>query len=101
LSSNGKISPSAPIHLTSHLSLSPYGSIGKLSKLEAQFARFLNVLRRICVNTHFLEAFKEAPTYLKFLRELLFKKGKPGDISVAPIGEACSAILQSRSPSKL
>jgi len=59
------------------------------------------VMRRIHVNAPFLEALKEALTYLKFLRELISKKGKPGEVSVALIGEACSKILQSRSPSKL
>jgi len=63
--------------------------------------RFLDVLRMIYVNAPFLEALKKAPTYLEFLRELLSKKGKPGDCSLAPIGEACNVILQSRSPSKL
>jgi len=73
----------------------------KLSKFEPRFMRFLNVLRRIYVSVLFLEALKEAPTYLKFLRELLFKKGELREASVAPIGEACIAILQIRPPSKL
>jgi len=55
--------------------------------------RFLDVLRRIYVNAPFSEALKEALTYLKFLRELLSMKTKPGDISVTPIGEAYSVIL--------
>jgi len=40
-----------------------------------------------------VEALKEAPTYLKFLRELLSKKGDTRDASVALLGEACTAIL--------
>ena len=49
-----------------------------------------------------LGGLKEAPTYLKFLRELLSKKGKlEEDLIENPMGEVCSAILLSKSPSKL
>jgi len=51
------------------------------------------VLRRIYVNAPFLEALKEAPTYLKFLRELLSRKGKPRNVSMASIGEVYNALL--------
>ena len=49
----------------------------KLSKLAPRFARF---------NISFLEALKEAPSYLKFLRELLSKKGKLDEVTTIPIG---------------
>ena len=38
--------------------------------------QFLKVLRRIYVNALFLEALKEAPAHMKFLRKILSKKGK-------------------------
>jgi len=63
--------------------------------------RLLDVLRRIYVNAHFFEALNEAPTYLKFLRELFSNKFKPGDVSMAPIGEAYNVLLQSKSLLKL
>jgi len=44
--------------------------------LEPRFMQFLKVLRRIYVNALFLEALKEAPAHLKFLRKILSKKGK-------------------------
>ena len=102
LSSNEKISPSTSVRpYQPHAPFPQRVAWPKLSKLESRFARFLNLLRRIYVNALFLEALKEAPTYLKFLRELFPKKGNPGDISVAPLGKACSTILQNSSPSKL
>jgi len=39
--------------------------------------RFLDILRRVYVNTPFLETLKATPAHLKFLRELLSKKGEP------------------------
>jgi len=56
--------------------------------LEPRYARFLDILRRVYANISFLEALKKAPMYLKFLRELMSKKGDTRDASVDPIGEA-------------
>jgi len=49
----------------------------------------------------FLEALRAVPAYLKFLRELLSKKGEHKGALVAPIGEVCSSILQSKTLPKL
>jgi len=56
----------------------------KLRPLEPKFARFPKILRRIYACSPFLDALKNAPAQFKFLRELLSKKGDPGDIPVAP-----------------
>jgi len=48
----------------------------------------LDILRRVDADVPFWEALKAALTYLKFLRELLSKKGETGDASVTSIGEA-------------
>jgi len=74
--------------------------MGKLSQFEPRFARFLDILRWVYVNAPFLEALKVALAYLKFLRELLSKKGEHGGTIVVPIREVCSSVLQSQSPSK-
>ena len=47
--------------------------------------RFIDLLKRVYVNVSFLEALKEAPSYLKFLWELLTKKGKPEEALVSSI----------------
>jgi len=73
----------------------------KLFQLEHKFARFLDMLKWIYADTHFLEALKKAPSYTQFLRELLSNKEKHGGASVVPIGEVCSSILRSQTPSKL
>ena len=59
------------------------------------------MLKRIYVNVPFLEALTEAPSYLKVLGELLSKKATLEEASVAPIEELCSAVLQSKSSSKI
>jgi len=72
----------------------------KLSTLEPRFARFLDILKRIYVDTPFLEALRAAPSYLKFLRELLSKKEEQR-VLVSPIWEVGSALLQRGSHEKL
>ena len=72
----------------------------QLLPLEPQLARFLDMLKRIHVSIPFLKALKEAPIYLSFLREPLSKKRELKEVSVPPIGEAYSAILQNGSSSK-
>jgi len=69
----------------------------KLFQLEPKFARFLDLLKRIYAGTPFLEALKNAPAHIQFLRELLPKKGEPEGGSIIPIGEVCSSDLQSSS----
>jgi len=67
----------------------------KLSTLEPRFVRFLDVVRRIYADAHFLKALKKAPVYFKFLRELLSRKGELEGVPVVPIREACSLVLLS------
>jgi len=102
LSSTGMVSPAPPV--PPYQPPVPYHqriAWVKLFQLEPKFARFLNVLKRIYANTPFLEALLRAPFYIQFLRELLSRKGKHGGVSVVPIGEVCSSILQNQSPSTL
>ena len=49
----------------------------------------------------FLESLKEAPSHLKFFKELLSKKDPPKEPSVTPITEVCNAVLKHQALSKL
>ena len=60
----------------------------KLLMSKPRFTRFLDTLKRIYISVPFLEAVKEAPIYLIFLRELLSKKEKPREASLLLIEEA-------------
>jgi len=102
LNSIGKVTPPPPFY--PYQSPVPYPqrvAWAKLFQLEPKFVRFLDMLKRIYADTPFLEALKRAPSYIQFLRELLSRKGEQGGASVVHMGEVCSSILQSQSPSKL
>jgi len=94
LDSNEKITSLPPIHPCQPPIPYPQRVIwAKLSKLEPRFTRFLDLMKRIYVNTPFLEALKLAPTYLRFLRGLLSMKDEPIAITEVPIGEVSSTVL--------
>jgi len=42
--------------------------------LEAQFNKFVNILKKICINIPFAEALSQMPLYAKFLKEIFSKK---------------------------
>ena len=44
------------------------------AKLDSQFGKFLNMLKKLHVNVTFLDALSQTPLYVKFLKEILSKK---------------------------
>ena len=44
--------------------------------LEAQFNKFVNMLKKICINIPFAKALFQMPLYAKFLKEIFLKKRK-------------------------
>ena len=61
---------------------------------ERQFARFMNILKRLQINIPFTEALKQMPTYAKFMKELLTKKRKFNDQEIIELEAGCSAIIK-------
>ena len=82
LSSDRRSSPTPPVAHTyqPHIPYPQKVAWAKLFKLELRFVQFLDILRKVYANIHFLKPVKKAPTYLKFLRELLSKKGNTGKL---------------------
>ena len=94
LSSIEKVNPMPPVY--SHQPLIPYPqklAWVKLFQLEPKFARFLEVLKQLYVDTPFLEALKKVPAYMQFVRDFLFKKGEHKGGLVMPIGRVRNSIL--------
>ena len=83
LSSNEKINRSLLVHPYQQ----PILYLQRLaqSKLKPRMVRLLDLRKRVNINVPFLEVLKEVPSYLKFLKELLSKKGELETASVASI----------------
>ncbi|XP_062100691.1 uncharacterized protein LOC133806615 [Humulus lupulus] len=79
----------------------PYPERLQRNKLDKQFAKFLEVFRKLHINIPFSKALEQMPTYLKFLKEILSKKRKLEEYETIVLTKECSAILQKKLPPKL
>ena len=71
------------------------------SKLQHQYAKFMEVFKKQHINIPFAEALEKMPIYVKFIKENLKKKKKLGDYETVALSEECSAFLQKKLPQKL
>ena len=71
------------------------------AKLDKQFGKFLEVLKKLYINVPFTEALKQMPTYAKFLKDILSNKRKLEEYETVALTEECSALIQNKLPPKL
>jgi len=71
------------------------------AKLDSQFGKFLDILKKLHVNIPFLDALSQMPLYAKFLKEILSKKRKIDEHETVALGEECSAVVLNQLPAKL
>ncbi|KAK1402848.1 hypothetical protein POM88_002453 [Heracleum sosnowskyi] len=70
-------------------------------KLDKQFAKFLEVFKKLQINIPFAEAREQMPSYAKFMKGILSRKLKLEELETVALTEECSAILQQKLPPKL
>ncbi|XP_045802249.1 uncharacterized protein LOC123895808 [Trifolium pratense] len=78
----------------------PYPHAPSKKDKERQYARFLDIFKRLQINIPFAEALEQMPTYAKFMKEILTKKRKYDDDEVIQLDASCSAIIQRTLPTK-
>ncbi|XP_039128971.1 uncharacterized protein LOC120265134 [Dioscorea cayenensis subsp. rotundata] len=71
------------------------------AKLDKQFGKFLEVLKKLYVNVPFTEALQQMPSYAKFLKDILSKKRRLEEYETVALTEECSALIQNKLPPKL
>lgn len=71
------------------------------TKLERQFTKFLEILKKLYVNIPFIDVILQTPNYSKFLKEMLTKKRKLPEHETITLSEECSTIIQCKIPLKL
>ncbi|GJX11428.1 hypothetical protein Tco_0201287 [Tanacetum coccineum] len=69
--------------------------------MEAQYGKFLYMIRAIRINVPLVDVLAGMPNYGKFLKELVNNKHKIKQISTAFLSYERSAILQNKVPPKL
>ncbi|XP_073014533.1 uncharacterized protein [Primulina eburnea] len=79
----------------------PYPQRFKKKKLDEQFAKFLEIFKKIHINIPFADALEQMPNYAKFIKDVMSKKRKLHEFETVKLTEECSAILQRKLPQKL
>ena len=54
-----------------------------------KLGKFMEVFQKIHINIPFVEALEQMPGYVKFMKDILFKKGKLGDYETVFLFEEC------------
>ncbi|GJZ05921.1 reverse transcriptase domain-containing protein [Tanacetum coccineum] len=79
----------------------PYPQCLNKEKIEARYAKFLDMIKEVRINVPLVDVLAGMPNYGKFLKDLVSNKSKMEQISAAFLTEECSAILQNKIPPKL
>ena len=61
--------------------------------MDDQFAKFLNMFKKIEVNIPFTEALTQMHQYAKFMKDILSKKRKLDEEGVVSLSTTCSAMI--------
>ncbi|XP_022887500.1 uncharacterized protein LOC111403290 [Olea europaea var. sylvestris] len=70
-------------------------------KLDNQFAKFVEIFKKLYINIPFADAIAQMPSYAKFLKEILSNKRKLKEHETVCLNEECNAILLRKLPPKL
>ncbi|XP_076923844.1 uncharacterized protein LOC143586115 [Bidens hawaiensis] len=79
----------------------PYPARAKHQKYTREYGHFLDMFRQLKINLPFIEALQHMPKYVKFLKDLLKRKDRLGEVSSIPLMGDCSAVVLNRIPEKL
>ena len=71
----------------------PHPQCLKKGKLEKQFAKFLNIFKKLHINIPFMAGLENMPSYVKFMKKILANKKKLEEYGTIALTEECSAIL--------
>ncbi|GJV97127.1 reverse transcriptase domain-containing protein [Tanacetum coccineum] len=69
--------------------------------MEAQYGKFLDMIRAIRINVPLVDVLARMPNYGKFLKELISNKHKIEQIFAAFLSDESSAMIQNKVPPKL
>jgi len=82
---------------TQHL---PYPHAPSKKDKERQYARFLELFKKLQIDIPFSEALEQMSAYAKFMKDILSKKKRINDEETIQLDANCSVIIQQRFPKK-
>ncbi|XP_076958263.1 uncharacterized protein LOC143633940 [Bidens hawaiensis] len=78
----------------------PYHARVKHKKYTLEYGHFLDNFRQVKINLSFIETLQHMPKYAKFLKDLLKRKDRLGEVSSIPLSGDCSAVVLNPVPEK-
>ena len=84
--------PDSPV-LKPYKPKNPYPQRLRKEKMEAQYGKFLDMIRAVRINVPLIDVIAGMPNYGKFLKELFSNKSKLEQISAAFLSDESSAII--------
>ena len=72
----------------------PFSQRLQKSKMEEQFSKFLNMLKKIEINITFAEALAQMLNYARFMKDILSKKRKFAEEGVVSLIATYSAVIK-------
>ncbi|GKA89669.1 reverse transcriptase domain-containing protein [Tanacetum coccineum] len=79
----------------------PYPQCQRKEKMEAQYGKFLDMIRVVPINVTLIDVLAGMPNYGKFLKELISNKHKIEQIFAAFLSDKSSAMIQNKVHPKL
>nr|XP_017245923.1 PREDICTED: uncharacterized protein LOC108217594 [Daucus carota subsp. sativus] len=79
----------------------PYPKRLQKQKLDKQFAKFLEVFKKLQIKIPFAEALQQMSSYAKFMKDILSRKLKLEELETVALTEECSTVLQQKLSPKL
>ncbi|KAJ0810425.1 putative aspartic peptidase domain superfamily [Helianthus annuus] len=86
---------------TVNISRAPFPSRLKNQTYSKEYGKFLEIFKQLRINLPFIEALQSMPKYAKFLKDLLKRKDRLGEVSNIPLSGGCSAVVLNKVPEKL
>ncbi|XP_073057220.1 uncharacterized protein [Primulina eburnea] len=71
----------------------PYHQRFKKKSLDDQFAKFLEIFKKIHINIPFADALEQMPNYAKFIKDVMSKKRKLQEFETVKLTEECRASI--------
>ena len=65
--------------------------------MDDQFAKFLNMFKKLEINIPFAEALAQMPHYAKFMKDILSKKRKFDEDGVVNLSTTCNVVIKNLS----
>ncbi|XP_057999286.1 uncharacterized protein LOC131178345 [Hevea brasiliensis] len=72
----------------------PFPQRFQKAKLDKQFGKFLEVLKKLYINIPFTDVISQMPSYIKFLKEILSNKRSLEDYETIALTEECKTSIE-------